>query len=207
MLELTKNRTNIFLSALIFVVLFSSCNSSNYGSRTARFTKHDRKEKSSDRHKERKYVYSESTRSEKAVSVTKPELLKRDEIVLSALNLTGRDYRPGGKTPESGFDCSGFTSYIFRMHGFNITGSSDQQAKLGRQKNKSTLEPGDLVFFGNEDRISHVGIVASHKNNELEIVHSTTSAGVKIDNISKSDYWQSRFLFGVDIISGSKDFQ
>lgn len=195
-------------AALVFTILFSSCSSSNYGNRNARYARSDKRVKSTNSGKARQYVYEHSAKSSEKSDVTaKPEILFRDEVVMKALQYTGRDYRPGGKSPETGFDCSGFTSFVFRQHGIQLGASSDLQAKQGIQKSKSTLEPGDLVFFGNQDRISHVGIVASHKNDELEIIHSTTSAGVKIDNINKSDYWQSRFLFGTDVISGKKDFQ
>jgi len=63
------------------------------------------------------------------------------------------------------------------------------------------LLPGDLVFFGDENRISHVAIVAETSDNHIQVVHATTSAGVKMDEITSSEYWSSRFLFGKDIIS------
>jgi cell wall-associated NlpC family hydrolase len=74
-------------------------------------------------------------------------------------------------------------------------------AKKGRNKSKEDLGPGDLVFFGDSDRISHVAIVASHNGDSLTVIHATTSAGVKVDNINGSAYWESRFLFGRDILS------
>ncbi|MBC7883880.1 MAG: C40 family peptidase [Saprospiraceae bacterium] len=198
-----KINSLIPLSLFLIIILFeaSSCSPSASNRRTSRYSSAEKREKTSTSKAtvNKKYAYH-SKSSEKTLKPLKVDIT-RDEIVLSAIRYTGRDYKPGGKSPDTGFDCSGFTSFIFNQHGIPVSGSSDQQAKLGKPKSKENLLPGDLVFFGNEERISHVGIVASNKSDEMEIVHSTTSAGVKIDNISHSDYWQSRFLFGVDIIS------
>ena len=56
-------------------------------------------------------------------------------------------------------------------------------------------------FFGNEQRISHVAIVSENLDKKLKVVHATTSAGVKTDVITDYAYWESRFLFGKDILS------
>jgi len=196
------NRNITFgLFLCLFGLLITSCSPSTTTKRSSKYSSAEKREKSAKQKtsEDKKYVYH--TKSASTVKKSESNLMTRDEIVLSAMKYTGRDYKPGGKTPETGFDCSGFTSYVFNLNGIPISGSSDQQAKLGKQKSKNNLLPGDLVFFGNDDRISHVAIVASNKPDELEIVHSTTSAGVKIDNILNSEYWNSRFLFGVDVIS------
>ena len=197
---INKNIT-LGLFLCLFGLLITSCSPSTTTKRSSKYSSAEKREKSAKQktYEDKKYVYH--TKSSSTVKKSESNLMTRDEIVLSAMKYTGRDYKPGGKTPETGFDCSGFTSFVFNLNGIPISGSSDQQAKLGKQKSKNNLLPGDLVFFGNEDRISHVAIVASNKPDELEIVHSTTSAGVKIDNISNSEYWNSRFLFGVDVIS------
>jgi cell wall-associated NlpC family hydrolase len=197
---INKNITfGLFLC--LFGLLITSCSPSTTTKRSSKYSSAEKREKSNRQKtsENKKYVYH--TKSASSVKKSEGNLMTRDEIVLSAMKYTGRDYKSGGKSPETGFDCSGFTSFVFNLNGIPISGSSDQQAKLGKQKSKNNLLPGDLVFFGNEDRISHVAIVASNKPDELEIVHSTTSAGVKIDNISNSEYWNSRFLFGVDVIS------
>ena len=197
---INKNVTfGLFLC--LFGLLITSCSPSTTTKRSSKYSSAEKREKSNRQKtsENKKYVYH--TKSASSAKRSEGNLMTRDEIVLSAMKYTGRDYKSGGKSPETGFDCSGFTSFVFNLNGIPISGSSDQQAKLGKQKSKNNLLPGDLVFFGNEERISHVAIVASNKKDELEIVHSTTSAGVKIDNISNSEYWNSRFLFGVDVIS------
>ena len=129
------------------------------------------------------------------------EVQTRDEIVLTALKYAGREYRAGGKSPETGFDCSGFTSFIYDQIGIPLAASSSLQSQQGRQKSLGNLEPGDLVFFGQGKNISHVAIVTGRNVDDLEVIHSTTTGGVKVDNITKSDYWNSRTLFGVDVVS------
>ncbi len=125
----------------------------------------------------------------------------RHEIIDYAIRFRGVKYKYGGKSPDTGFDCSGFTGYIFSQNGIPLSGPSDIQAKRGVNKTMKQLLPGDLVFFGDENRISHVAIVAETSDNHIQVVHATTSAGVKMDEITSSEYWSSRFLFGKDIIS------
>lgn len=196
------NKNTIFgIYLCLLGLLIASCSPSSSTKRVSKYSSAEKRERSARQKTSENKKYAYHTKSTVTKSKSEDYLITRDEIVLSAMKYTGRDYKPGGKTPETGFDCSGFTSFVFNLNGIPVSGSSDQQAKLGKPKSKSKLLPGDLVFFGNEERISHVAIVASNKPDELEIVHSTTSAGVKIDNISQSEYWNSRFLFGVDVIS------
>ena len=126
----------------------------------------------------------------------------RNAIINDAMSYVGVRYLPGGRKPETGFDCSGFTSFVFNRNNIPLHGPSDKQANLGKQKAKSDLSPGDLVFFGDKHRISHVAIVVKNDIEKLEVVHATTSAGVKKDEINLSKYWKQRFLFGTDIITG-----
>lgn len=87
-------------------------------------------------------------------------------------------YMWGGRTPM-GMDCSGFAQLIYRMLGHKISRDSSQQAQLGNTINIiNETEPGDLVFFDNEEGvIDHVGVILDHSH----IAHS--SGCVKIDNV------------------------
>ena len=192
---------------LIAVVSLSSCSSTQRGSQYSSSKKRSTRDKSGRSpsytktytHKTKDNV-TKSKKSTTSVSVSS----SRQKIVDSAHQYIGKPYKAGGKKPETGFDCSGFTGYIFTQNGIQISGPSHDLAKLGRQKSREKLIPGDLVFFGNQERISHVAIVSSVDREKLEIIHSTTSAGVKVDNIVGSPYWESRFLFGIDIIDSNK---
>ncbi|MBK8079854.1 MAG: C40 family peptidase [Saprospiraceae bacterium] len=67
-------------------------------------------------------------------------------MIDTASSYIGSNYQSGGKNPDTGFDCSGFTSFVFRKNGIDISGPSHDLAKLGKSKNKNELAPGDLVF-------------------------------------------------------------
>ena len=84
----------------------------------------------------------------------------RDNIVKTARHYIGVPYRWGGESPETGFDCSGFTMVVYRLNGFNLPRSSKQQWKVGSPIKRSQLIRGDLVFFATSGgkRVSHVGI-------------------------------------------------
>ncbi len=131
-------------------------------------------------------------------------ILIRNQIVSTAMSQLGKPYKPAGKTAETGFDCSGFTGFVFRSNGIQLTGASHDQARQGIQKPVEDLQPGDLIFFGHGSKVTHVAIITNFPSlSECEVIHATTSAGVKKDLIWKSEYWRSRFLFGVDMIENN----
>ena len=85
----------------------------------------------------------------------------------------GCDYVYGGSSPK-GFDCSGFTSYVYKKFGYNLSRSSGGQANDGTKVNKADLQPGDLVIYKNQSltRIGHVGIYIGNNmyNNSLVLI-------------------------------------
>jgi len=200
---LNQNKLYLFL-IVFFAFILVSCNQKNYGSKYSSNVRTPKKERKSVYTSKPNIAKSKSTPEAKIKTsshLTKPTVVgKRAEVIETAFDLLGKNYRSGGKRPETGFDCSGFTSFVFSQNGIQLKGPSHDQAKLGKPKKLDQLIPGDLIFFGNSERISHVGIVARNEGNICEVVHSTTSAGVKVDNITQSEYWMTRFLFGVNII-------
>jgi len=113
------------------------------------------------------------------------------EVLVNALSLTGVRYQYGGKSPESGFDCSGFVRYVYQQAG-NLTLPHGARAisQLGKTIPKSELQPGDLVFFNTlRSTFSHVGIYLG--NNRF--IHSPSSGGgVRVEDM-QSSYWDKRF--------------
>ena len=95
------------------------------------------------------------------------------------------------------FDCSGFTSHVFRNFGYNLQRSSADQANQFPEIAKSQLQPGDLVFFNGRrrnGRVGHVGIVVSAKEDgDFDFIHASVKSGVIISN-SKEDYYLKRFV-------------
>ncbi len=70
----------------------------------------------------------------------------------------GSDYRYGGKTPETGFDCSGLVYYVYEQLGYRLERVANAQSKQGILIEKEDMQPGDVLCFGAPDYCSHVGI-------------------------------------------------
>ncbi|MBA2174415.1 C40 family peptidase [Halobacillus locisalis] len=102
----------------------------------------------------------------------------------------GVPYSFGGSTPH-GFDCSGYTSYVFNEMGISIPRTTLTQWEVGSSVSRSDLQVGDLVFFKNTYRagISHVGIYVG--NNDF--ISATSSRGIAIVSMS-SNYWGPRYV-------------
>jgi cell wall-associated NlpC family hydrolase len=111
-------------------------------------------------------------------------------LVGTALALRGAPYRDGGNNP-AGFDCSGFTQYVFAQYGVPLPRAVRDQYRSGKSVNPENLEAGDLVFFTTtEPGASHVAIAIGGD----EFVHAPSSAGVvRVERLS-SNYWAPRFV-------------
>lgn len=106
------------------------------------------------------------------------------DLISYAESFEGVPYVYGGSTP-SGFDCSGFTSYVFRHFGVDLPRTSEEQWGFGTSVSESNLEPGDLVFFEMaSDGPGHVGI---YIGNGLMIHAPHTGAYVEV--IPFTDNW------------------
>jgi cell wall-associated NlpC family hydrolase len=79
-----------------------------------------------------------------------------------ARQLQGISYVYGGDSPAEGFDCSGFTSYVFGQAGKQIPRTSSAQAAAATPISRSQLRPGDLIFFRPYGSVSHVAIYAGN---------------------------------------------
>jgi len=108
----------------------------------------------------------------------------------TALSLRGIPYRNGGTDPK-GFDCSGFTQYVFAQHGISIPREVREQFRVGTTVEPDRLVAGDLLFFATTDPgASHVGISIGGD----EFVHAPSSTGVvRVEHLGSS-YWSPRFL-------------
>ncbi|PYR25370.1 MAG: glycoside hydrolase [Acidobacteria bacterium] len=111
-------------------------------------------------------------------------------LVGTALSLRGSPYRDGGSDP-AGFDCSGFTQYVFAQHGVQLPREVRDQFRLGRSVAPRELAPGDLVFFSTTaSGATHVAIAVGGD----EFVHAPTSSGVvRVEHLSSS-YWAPRYV-------------
>jgi cell wall-associated NlpC family hydrolase len=111
-------------------------------------------------------------------------------VVRRALGYLGTRYRYGASGAR-GFDCSGFTSYIYRQHGISLPHNSAAQYRVGKPVSRSELRPGDLVFFRTRgNRISHVGIYIGNG----KFVHASSARGrVRVDTLT-SGYYHQRYV-------------
>ena len=124
----------------------------------------------------------------------------REKILQYSLNFLGIRYRSSGKSPKIGFDCSGFTGFVFRNFGMRLKASSPAQAMEGKKVpvNKATI--GDLAFFGKKGRmgrllVNHAAIVISKPGEPLSIIHSASNKGIVITKVDESRYWKNSLLF------------
>lgn len=113
-----------------------------------------------------------------------------------AMQNLGRAYRSGATGPRA-FDCSGFTSFVYRALNILLSRSSREQFLEGVPVQRDELRVGDLVFFargGQRGRINHVGMVCEvMPNGNFKFVHAC-SRGVSIDDFGKMAYYQSRYV-------------
>ena len=120
-------------------------------------------------------------------------------IVACAKQYLGCRYVSGGSSPSTGFDCSGFTSYVYKQCGIGISRSSGAQASNGTAVSKSNLQPGDLVIFNNRANTSvgHVGIYIGGNT----FIHAGNSGTGVITTSLSDSYYSARYVTGRRIIN------
>ncbi len=121
----------------------------------------------------------------------------RQQIIDFAAQFLGTPYLYGGSSPETGFDCSGFTSYVYKNVVCEIARTSSQQRATTKNITMEELLPGDLVFFGSGDTVSHVGIYVGNG----QFIHSPhTGSVVKYDSLDTGSY-NTRFICGGRVLN------
>jgi cell wall-associated NlpC family hydrolase len=116
---------------------------------------------------------------------------QRPDVVLMAVAMLDRNYTYGGKKLHTGFDCSGFVSFVYReAMGIQFNGNAAQQAQQSQPIEAREAQPGDLVFFNTTGRPnSHVGIYVG----KGKFVHAENErTGVKTSSLNQR-YWSRRF--------------
>lgn len=139
-----------------------------------------------------------------ALATTAPSAATAGESPLVyALRALGTRYQYGGRSPETGFDCSGLIAHAFeRSLGLLLPHNARAQSRVGKPVKRRDLAPGDLVFYNTRNQpFSHVGMYIGNGR----FIHAPKpGARVRLERLD-TPYWQSRFNGGrrVDIDSGS----
>ena len=144
----------------------------------------------------------EQSNAKSSSTQTSSSITKGQEVVEYAKQFLGVPYVYGGAS-KSGFDCSGFTMYVYKKFGISMRHGAQAQAKLGTAVKadkksatslKQNLQPGDLVFFldyETMDEIGHCGIYIG----DGKFIHASSGSGycVKINSLLPGEYYNTRY--------------
>lgn len=131
------------------------------------------------------------------------ELARR--ITDYASQFLGRKYVWGATGPRN-FDCSGFTSYVFRNTGIELPRTSRAQYTQGRSVDRADLRPGDLMFFSSprsgRGRVGHVAIVVDvdQTDNSLTFIHASSGRGITYQRFPDGGYYSRNYIGAKRII-------
>lgn len=128
----------------------------------------------------RQLAEAKNTEAAAETSVAAPKGSRGSDVVAFAEQFLGSRYVAGGSSPSTGFDCSGFTSYVYKNFGVSLNRTSSGQRSDGVAVDKANLQQGDILCF-----TGHVGIYIG--NNQF-IHASNPKGGVKITSLSDSYY-------------------
>ncbi len=130
--------------------------------------------------------------------------IQRDKIVNYAKKQIGVKYVYAGNTPKEGFDCSGFTKYVFSNFDYNVPRRSVDYETAGKKINVKDCTKGDILLFTGRNKskrvTGHVGIVISNKGGTIKFIHASSSRGVVISDMSVK-YYKERILGARRIIN------
>lgn len=149
-----------------------------------------------------KMVEADLASRENSNGLDKETDLLLNDLLSEARTHLGKRYSRGSKGPKT-FDCSGFSSYVYRQFGYNLSPSSRDQYNQGESVKRTELRKGDLVFFKGRSTsggVGHVGIVvdADEKGN-FTFIHAATSSGIVISSCNEP-YYAKRYIGSKRII-------
>lgn len=149
-------------------------------------------------------VLSHATLTNLPKPILTAEAQFRSEVIAYGQQYLGLPYVYASSNPErGGFDCSGFTSYVFSHFNISLSRSACSQAPQCQPIKKEEAQPGDLIFFrrSSRSRIHHVAMIYSNDENGIQIIHSCSSRGIVIETLEKSAYWMRKNISLGRIIS------
>ncbi|RZT21533.1 C40 family peptidase [Fictibacillus sp. BK138] len=115
----------------------------------------------------------------------------RENLVATAKKYIGIKYKWGGTSPSTGFDCSGYLTYVFKQYDITLPRTTTDQFNGGTAVKKADLKLGDLVFFTTyRAGASHSGIYVGNGN----FIHASSSKGVMISSLNDPYYWGDKYI-------------
>lgn len=162
------------LSALLFIILFSS------------FT--------TKKNQEQTLVYNSKIQTE----------INRDSIIEYAKKYLDVPYKYASSDPKRGFDCSGFVSYVFKNFGMTLPRSSGSYKNLGTSLKPEDFKVGDiLVFYGYKDRsvVGHLGIICEANGMQSKFIHASSGKAQKVTITAlDTEHYTKRFYKCIDVL-------
>ena len=127
------------------------------------------------------------------VSATKVvRISKGSKVVSTARSLIGIPYKWGGRSPQTGFDCSGFVWYVFNQYGVDLPRTSSELLSVGRPVSESSIRPGDILIYNiaSKGKSLHAAIATGRGT----FVHSPSSGKTVSEASMSGQYWRGRLL-------------
>ncbi|MBE4907091.1 C40 family peptidase [Bacillus luteolus] len=122
-----------------------------------------------------------------------------EEIATYGKEFLGVSYKFGGTTPSSGFDCSGYLTYVFNKFNISLPRTAADQYQAGEKVSNKDIVVGDLVFFTTyKSGASHAGIYVG----DNKFIHASSSKGIMISSLDER-YWKTRYLGARRFITSS----
>ncbi len=126
-----------------------------------------------------------------------------DRLLNYAKRQLGVRYKYAGTSPKTGFDCSGFVSYVFAHFEYKLPRSSRAYRNVGKKVSLKKCRKADILIFTGRNKSKrvpgHVGIVVSNSGGEIRFIHASSSRGIVISN-TDSKYYKPRILGARSII-------
>jgi len=124
--------------------------------------------------------------------------IQPEAIVAFAETLIGTPYKYASTDPATGFDCSGFITYVFSHFGIKVPRSSIGFTNVGKEVAVPEAKRGDIILFTGTDSterfVGHMGIVVSNQNGELQFIHSSSGKVYGVTVTPLNDYYKGRFV-------------
>ncbi len=139
-----------------------------------------------------------------------PENFMALKMVDYAKRFLGTRYRLGSTGPKA-FDCSGFTSYVYKNFGITLDRTSRQQYLQGDRVSVGNLRPGDLLFFSSRSagrgNVGHVAMVVSvdPQSQTCRFIHASVKKGVTYQTFPDNGYYSRNFIGARRILGSDMD--